>query len=70
VSATPAKLESLEALDPCHRMPNRLFATGAIPARSRLSPSQRAQLRRQEPSRERDGRLAYVTYTVDPRNRG
>jgi len=70
VHAPAPEPESLEALDPCHRLPNRSLVDGSIPARSRLSPSQRAQLRRQAPSREREGRLAYVTYTIDPRNRG
>jgi hypothetical protein len=59
--------ESLESLDPSCRLPNRSPDDGALPTRSRLSPSQRAQLRRQTPPREREGRLAYVTYTVDPR---
>jgi hypothetical protein len=46
--------------DPCHRQPGRSGNAGAIPARSRLSPSQRE--RRPTPAR---GREAFVTYTFE-----
>jgi len=60
---------SSAVFDPCHRLPNHSLADSSIPTRSRLSPSQRAQLRRPAQSRDREGRLAYVTYTIDPGSR-
>jgi uncharacterized protein involved in exopolysaccharide biosynthesis len=50
----------LEPLDPSHRQTN-----ASVLVRSRLTPSQRAQLHRPAPARERG---TYVTYTVDPRS--
>jgi hypothetical protein len=53
--------------DPCHRVPVRSLNDPSLPSRSRLSPSQRAQLHRPVLARDRSERLGYVTYTVDPR---
>jgi hypothetical protein len=51
--------------DPPPRLPIRVLSNPVVPARSRLTPSQRAELRR--PSASRSNGCAYVTYTVDPR---
>jgi hypothetical protein len=59
-----ADLLIAQIADPCHRQPTRALSDASIPIRSRLSPSQRQQLR--GPSSAREGR-PYVTYTVDPR---
>jgi capsular polysaccharide biosynthesis protein len=66
--AEPVKIPAfiIEPIDPNHR-PNRALSDPSIPARSRLTPSQRAQLRR--PSAPSEGRAAYVTYTIDPKTK-
>jgi capsular polysaccharide biosynthesis protein len=57
----------IEPVDPNHRQPNRTLSDPAMPARSRLTPSQRAQLRR--PSATSESRASYVTYTIDPKTK-
>jgi hypothetical protein len=55
--------------DPNHRKFHRPLSDPAMPARSLLTPSQRAKLRSESGIRQSEGRSAYVTYTVAPRSR-
>jgi hypothetical protein len=59
-------IEPIEPIEPCSSLNGRFGSS--IPARSRLSPSQRAAARcRPEVARDQDDRNAYVTYTIEPR---
>jgi hypothetical protein len=67
VAAARQPALAIERGDPCHRRLHRPLNDPLIPARSHLSPSQRAQLRRPAAPRESEDRTPYITYTVDPR---
>jgi hypothetical protein len=60
----PPMTDPAEAIvDPVHRLPTRSLSDPAVPARSRLSPSQRAQLRRSSAGQKSEANPTYVTYT-------
>jgi capsular polysaccharide biosynthesis protein len=61
---TPTPRLVLEPLEPAPRLPARGLGNAPLPARSRLTPSQRAQLRRSAPVPDPEGR-GYVTYTFN-----
>jgi uncharacterized protein involved in exopolysaccharide biosynthesis len=68
-AAAPQSALAIEQGDPCHRRLHRPLNDPLVPARSNLSPSQRAQLRRPAASRESEHHVVpYVTYIVDPRS--
>jgi len=65
-SPTSVVVEPLEPAAPCASMDGRFGST--IPARSKLSPLQRAARRCADKLREREQGTAYVTYTIEPIN--
>lgn len=77
VPITSSRLESAETqatidpiepeVDSTHPLSSRLAIEAAIPERSHLTPSQRAQQLRPAVTRDRNGRLTSVAYTIAPR---
>ena len=64
VAETVPEIATGEVRETRHRA---MTLEGEAQLRPRLSPSQRVQGRRPIVTRDREGRLAYVTYTVNPR---